>query len=84
MIYDPSTKGAPSEEFLTGCAPGLEAGFEQQGLELQPGMFDAIDASMIELADNGDGTAAVSMAGQEMGMNVIKADDGEFYIQAPM
>lgn len=84
MIYDPSTKGAPSEEFLTGCAPGLKAGFEKQGIELQPGMFDTFDASMVELTDNGDGSAAVSLAGQEMGMNVIKADDGEFYIQAPM
>ncbi|MGP9681239.1 MULTISPECIES: hypothetical protein [unclassified Brachybacterium] len=84
MIYDPTTKGAPSDEFVTGCAPGLESGFEAQGIQLEPGMFDAFDASMVELTDNGDGTAAVAVAGTDMGMNVIKADDGEWYVQAPM
>ncbi|WP_193104615.1 hypothetical protein [Brachybacterium sp. FME24] len=84
MIFDPTTGGAPSKSFVETCAPGLEAGFEGQGIELQPGMFDTIDASMIELTDNGDGSAAVTMAGQSVNMGMVKADDGEWYVQANM
>lgn len=83
FILDPTTGAGMSGEAAEACGPAISSGFEQQGTELQPGMFDVIDVSMIELSDNGDGTAAVSLSGTDMGMNMVQADDGQWYIEAP-
>lgn len=84
FILDPTTGAGMSDEAAEACGPAITSGFEQQGTELQPGMFDTFDASMIELTDNGDGTAAVSLAGTDMGMNMVTGDDGQWYIEAPV
>lgn len=78
LITNPETGDPLEGEQLSDCAEGFEGEAEEQ--DIDPSMADSLDRSMIEAADNGDGTASVTMAGQDSGFTYIKADDGNWYI----
>lgn len=78
LITNPNTGDPLEGEQLSDCAEGFEGEAEEQ--DIDPSMADSLDRSMIEAADNGDGTASVTMVGQDSGFTYIKADDGNWYI----
>lgn len=79
---DPQTNLPPEGEALEECATGVEETVQELfGGELQPGMFDIIQREMIETSDNGDGTIAVSMNGQDAGFRMVQGADDQWYLQ---
>lgn len=78
LITNPNT-GQPLEGgTLDACAQGFENKAESQGID--PSIMDSLDRSMVEGVDNGDGTAGVTMMGQDAGVTFVKADDDTWYI----
>ncbi|MGO1227468.1 MULTISPECIES: hypothetical protein [unclassified Brachybacterium] len=78
LILNPLTDEPLEGTVLEQCAIGFEGEAGAEGVD--PSMFDALDRSMFEGVDNGDGTAGVSVMGQDGGMTFLKADDGQWYI----
>ncbi|HIY24171.1 MAG TPA: hypothetical protein H9837_07700 [Candidatus Brachybacterium merdigallinarum] len=79
---DPQTNLPPEGEALEECAAGVEETIQELfGGELQPGMFDIIQRDMIEPSDNGDGTIAVALNGQEAGFRMVQGADDQWYLQ---
>ncbi|MCS6710724.1 hypothetical protein JSY14_01310 [Brachybacterium sp. EF45031] len=68
-----------SDAELAGCAAGAKA---EVGSDLQPGTFDSLDTSMMDAEDNGDGTATVSVGGQEFPVKLRKGPDGQMYLDS--
>ena len=78
LALDPTT-GKPAEgDALTQCAEGMRSGYESSGVTFSPGMFDVVDASMLEKEDNGDGTVTVGL--EEQKFVLVKLDDGQWYV----
>ncbi|MGO1977964.1 hypothetical protein [Brachybacterium tyrofermentans] len=75
-FLDPTTGEPVSGEVLTACGEQLAPSME--GLE--PGSMDMLERSMIETTDNGDGTAAVNMAGTDFPYTMMKDSSGEWYL----
>jgi len=82
LALDPTTGSGMSGGSLDACVSGFEETAGEEGTELDPSIADAIDRSMIETTDNGDGTAAVSMMGSEAGISMIQGDDGQWYVDS--
>ncbi|HEX7349733.1 hypothetical protein [Brachybacterium sp.] len=78
MIAHPATGNPLEGKDLSDCAGGFESKAGEVGLD--PSLLDAIDPSMIEGVDNGDGTAGASLMGSDAGVTFIKGDDGAWYI----
>ncbi|MGO2559047.1 hypothetical protein [Brachybacterium sp.] len=78
LVTNPNTGEVFTGAELDACAETFAATTESEGMD--PAMADALDRSMIEGVDNGDGTASVTMAGQDSGLTYIKAGDGNWYI----
>lgn len=77
MMLDPTTDAPAEGAFLDACASGFES---ELGASFEPGSLDAVERSMIEVVDNGDGTVGVSAMGTEFPMSMVQADDGEWYV----
>jgi len=78
LITDPTTGKPLSGVVLETCAEQFAGQAEAMGID--PSMADALDRSMFEGVDNGDGTAGVSLMGTDGGVTFIKAEDGNWYI----
>jgi hypothetical protein len=80
LMTDPTTGEPMSGAVLEGCTSGFEEKAGSEGIELDPAMADMLDRSMIEATDNGDGTAGITMMDSDAGVTMVKAGDGEWYI----
>lgn len=78
LITNPNTGDPLEGSELEACAKGIEGKAEESGVD--PSMADALDRSMIEGVDNGDGTAGATLMGSDAGVTFVKADDGKWYI----
>ncbi|ATG53213.1 hypothetical protein CFK38_10570 [Brachybacterium vulturis] len=83
MVLDPSTGTAPEGERLQDCVDGVEPVIGDRAEQLAPGAFDAIDTSMVEASDNGDGTVSLSVLGNDLGIPMAPGDDGRWYLVIP-
>ncbi|ASK66987.1 hypothetical protein CFK39_00820 [Brachybacterium avium] len=83
MVLDPTTGSAPEGERLQDCVDGVEPVFAAQAELLEPGAFDALDASMIQASDNGDGTVSLSVLGNDLDIPMAPGDDGRWYLVIP-
>lgn len=77
LITHPSTGEPLAGAELAACAQGFEGEAEAQGID--PALADALERSMFEGVDNGDGTAGVTMMGSDAGVTFVKAGD-QWYI----
>lgn len=77
LITNPDTDQPLKGGEVKLCAEGFEGGAEESGVD--PSMMDAIDRSMVEAVDNGDGTAGVTLMGQDAGVTFVDVD-GTWYI----
>lgn len=78
LVMNPATDAPLGDAERGACAQGFEERAEAQGID--PAIFDVIDRSMIEGVDNGDGTAGITMLGEDGGFTFVEADDGQWYI----
>lgn len=78
LVMNPATDAPLGDAERGACAQGFEERAEEQGVD--PAIFDVIDRSMIEGVDNGDGTAGITMFGEDGGFTFVEADDGQWYI----
>lgn len=78
LVSHPTTGEPLSGPELAGCIEGFESEAGEQPID--PSMMDALDRSMIEGVDNGDGTAGVELLGEDGGVVFIKGEDGQWYI----
>lgn len=78
LVMNPATDAPLGDAERGACAQGFEERAEAQ--DIDPAIFDVIDRSMIEGVDNGDGTAGITMLGEDGGFTFVEADDGQWYI----
>ena len=64
------------------CGAGYEESAEEEGTAFDPSIADALDRSMVETSDNGDGTAAVSLGGVDAGFAMVQGEDGKWYVDS--
>ncbi|MDN6399639.1 MAG: hypothetical protein L0K01_04185, partial [Brachybacterium sp.] len=83
MVLDPTTSAAPEGERLQECIDGVESVIGDQAEQLEPGVFDAVDTSMIEASDNGDGTVSLSVLGNQLDIPMAPGEDGRWYLVVP-
>ena len=83
LVLDPSTGTAPEGERLQECTDGVEPAVAAYADVLEPGMFDAIEPSMVEATDNGDGTVSLSIGDQPVDIPMVQGDDDEWYFSIP-
>ncbi|AXK45173.1 hypothetical protein [Brachybacterium saurashtrense] len=78
LVSHPTTGEPLSGPELAGCIEGFESEAGEQPID--PSMMDAIDRSMIEGVDNGDGTAGIELLGEDGGVVFVQGEDGQWYI----
>lgn len=83
MVLDPTTGTSPEGERLQECVDGVEPIVADQAEQLEPGTFDALDASMVEATDAGGGTVTLSVLGNDLGIPMTLGDDGSWYLVIP-
>jgi len=83
LVLDPGTGTAPEGERLQECVGGVEPTLGERAEHLEPGTFDAIDVTMIEARDNGDGTVTLSVLGQDLDIPMAPGEDGRWYLLIP-
>jgi len=83
MVLDPSTGTSPEGDRLQECVDKAEPTLDEQAGTLQPGMFDAVDTSMIAASDNGDDTVSLSVLGEDLGIPMVPGADGRWYLVIP-
>lgn len=83
FVLDPTTGTAPEGDRIQDCADGVEPAFASHADLLEPGMFDAIEPSMVEVSDNGDGTVSLSVLGEQLDVAMTQGDDGLWYLSIP-
>jgi hypothetical protein len=76
FFIDPTTGEPVSGATLTQCGEALAPQMES----LEPGSMDIIDRSMVETADNGDGSVSVSMSGTDFPYSMVQGSDGQWYM----
>ena len=79
---DPTTGSGMSGSNLESWVAGFEESAEEAGTEFDPSVADALDRSMVETSDNGDGTVAVSFMGEDAGISMVQGDDGKWYVNS--
>lgn len=77
-LLDPAT--GETGEGDTECTDALE---QELGGMIQPGMFDQVEASMLEAEDNGDGTVTIGVMGDPFPLPMGQGEDGEWYVTGP-
>lgn len=83
LVLDPSTGTAPEGERLQECVDGVELAVAAYADTLEPGVFDAIEPSMVAATDNGDGTVSLSILDQPVDIPMAQGDDDEWYFSIP-
>lgn len=84
FVLDPSTGTAPVGERRQACADGMSGSLGSLTEQLRPGTFDVLEPSLVEAADRGDGTVAVSIAGAPLAdVPLVLGDDGQWYFSIP-
>lgn len=78
LALDPTTGSGMSGSSAESCV----AGYEEEGTAFDPSIADALDRSMVETSDNGDGTVAVSFMGEDAGISMVQGDDGKWYVNS--
>lgn len=81
-VADPSTGEPVTGDVLDGCAKDFEEAAANSEDSLEEGMFDALDPSMIETEAAEDGRIDVTVIGQPLNAPLLKASDGEWYVDA--
>ncbi|TDP78302.1 hypothetical protein DEU31_1753 [Brachybacterium sp. AG952] len=82
LAMDPTTGSGMSGSNLESCVAGFEESAEEAGTEFDPSVADALDRSMVETSDNGDGTAAVSLGGVDAGFAMVQGEDGKWCVDS--
>ncbi|WP_062950759.1 hypothetical protein [Brachybacterium sp. sponge] len=82
LALDPTTGSGMSGSSAESCVAGYEESAEEEGTALDPSIADALDRSMVETSDNGDGTVAVSFMGEDAGISMVQGDDGKWYVNS--
>ena len=82
LALDPTTGSGMSGSSAEACVAGYEESAEEAGTEFDPSVADALDRSMVETSDNGDGTVAVSFMGEDAGISMVQGDDGKWYVNS--
>lgn len=82
-VLDPSTGKSPEGERLQECADGVEPAMAGHADQLQPGMFDAVEPSMVQASDNGDDSVSLSVMGEDLDIPMVQGDDGQWYLSIP-
>lgn len=83
FVLDPTTGKAPEGERLQECADGVEPAMAGHADQLQPGMFDGVDPSMVQASDNGDDTVSLSVIGEDLDIPMVQGEDGQWYLSIP-
>ena len=83
MVLDPRTGTAPEGARLEECADRVESVFAERTEPLAPGAFDALDATMVEAVDEGDGTVSLSVLGDVLDIPMVQGRDGLWYLSIP-
>lgn len=81
-MLDPATGEPPVGAQLTACAESLEQELGTS-VDVEPGTFDALDASMVEASADASGTVTISFGGQTFPVPMIKHTDGQWYFTDP-
>ncbi|WP_270407786.1 hypothetical protein [Brachybacterium paraconglomeratum] len=82
LALDPTTGSGLTGSGAESCVAGYEESAEEEGTALDPSIADALDRSMVETSDNGDGTVAVSFMGEDAGISMVQGDDGRWYVNS--
>lgn len=82
LALDPTTGSGLTGSGAESCVAGYEESAEEEGTAVDPSIADALDRSMVETSDNGDGTVAVSFMGEDAGISMVQGDDGEWYVNS--
>ena len=82
LALDPTTGSGLTGSGAESCVAGYEESAEEEGTALDPSIADALDRSMVETSDNGDGTAAVSLGGVYAGFAMVQGEDGKWYVDS--
>lgn len=82
LALDPTTGSGMSGSSAEACVAGYEESAEEEGTAFDPSIADALDRSMVETSDNGDGTVAVSFMGEDAGISMVQGDDGKWYVNS--
>ncbi|GLI31310.1 MULTISPECIES: hypothetical protein [Brachybacterium] len=82
LAMDPTTGSGMSGSNLESWVAGFEESAEEAGTEFDPSVADALDRSMVETSDNGDGTVAVSFMGEDAGISMVQGEDGKWYVDS--
>ena len=82
LALDPTTGSGLTGSGAESCVAGYEESAKEEGTALDPSIADALDRSMVETSDNGDGTAAVSLGGVDAGFAMVQGEDGKWYVDS--
>ena len=82
-VLDPGTGAAPEGERLQQCADGARGAMADYEEMLEPGVFDQLDASMVQAEPADDGTISLSLLEQPVEVPMTRGDDGQWYLSIP-
>ena len=83
MVLDPSTGTAPEGERLSDCVEDVRPAVSGYADGLEPGALDAIEPSMVEAVDEGDGSVSLSIMDQPVDVPMVPGEDGRWYFSIP-
>lgn len=83
FVLDPTTGTAPEGERLAECADDVEPTMAPLADQLEPGMFDQLDPTMVQAQQGGDGTVTTSVMGQPLEVHLVRGEDGRWYVSIP-
>ncbi|PZP17087.1 MAG: hypothetical protein DI611_03995 [Brachybacterium faecium] len=81
-MLDPSTGEPPVGAELAACAESLEQELGSS-VDVEPGTFDALDASMVEASADDSGAVTISFGGSQFPVPMTKHTDGQWYFTNP-
>jgi len=82
-VLDPGTGAAPEGERLQQCADGARGAMADYEEMLEPGVFDQLDASMVQAEPADEGTISLSLLEQPVEVPMTRGDDGQWYLSIP-
>ena len=82
-VLDPGTGAAPEGERLQQCADGARGAMADYEEMLEPGVFDQLDASMVQAEPADDGTISLSLLEQPVDVPMTRGDNGQWYLSIP-
>ncbi|MCT2261368.1 hypothetical protein M3F59_07000 [Brachybacterium muris] len=81
-MLDPSTGEPPVGAELAACAESLEQELGSS-VDVEPGTFDALDASMVEASADDSDAVTISFGGSQFPVPMTKHTDGQWYFTTP-